>query len=195
MRDNYLTLLQSKVFLGYALCACLASAGIIGYLAIAPFLFQDTLGLSPIEFGQLTIFIAGAICVSGIINSQMVMRKGVSYMVFIGIVFMVIGGFTMLFLSLIGLQNVLSIMIPVSLFSMGMGFTFINAFAGAFHPFPHMAGTVGALYACMQDLSAALSSGIIALGEWYGQFSLAILLLILGLGSFASWYYLASKDH
>ena len=79
MRENYFTLLKSKVFLGYALCACLASAGLIGYLAIAPFLFQDVLGLSPIEFGQLTIFIAAAICVSGIVNSQLVMSKGVSY--------------------------------------------------------------------------------------------------------------------
>ncbi|KTC80494.1 multidrug effflux MFS transporter [Legionella cherrii] len=195
MRANYFTLLKSKVFVGYALCACLASAGLIGYLAIAPFLFQDVLGLSPIEFGQLTIFIAGAICVSGIINSQLVMSKGVSYMVFIGIVFMIIGGFTMLALAMLGFQNVLSIMIPVALFSMGVGFTFINAFAGAFHPFPQMAGTVGALYACMQDLSSALSTGIIALGQWYGQFSLAIILLILGLCSFASWYYLASKDN
>ncbi|MGL5742231.1 MAG: multidrug effflux MFS transporter [Legionella sp.] len=194
MRANYFTLLRSKVFLGYALCACFACAGLIAYLTITPFFFQDVLGLSPIEFGQLTIFIAGAICVSGIINSQMVMSKGVSYMVFLGIIFMVIGGFTMLCLALLGINGVLAIMIPVALFSMGVGFTFINAFAGAFHPFPHMAGTVGALYACMQDLSAALSSGLIALGKWYGQFSLAVILLVLGLSAFASWYYLASRE-
>ncbi|WP_115708151.1 multidrug effflux MFS transporter [Legionella sainthelensi] len=195
MRDNYFTLLRSKVFLGYALCACFACAGLLAYLAIAPFLFQDALGLSPIEFGQLTIFIAGAICVSGIINSQMVMGKGVSHMVFIGIIFMIIGGLAMLFLAFLGMKNVLSIMIPVSLFSMGVGFTFINAFAGAFHPFPHMAGTVGALYACMQDLSAALSTGIVALGKWYGQYSLATIFLVLGVSSLVSWYYLASQEH
>ncbi|AUH73793.1 multidrug effflux MFS transporter [Legionella sainthelensi] len=195
MRDNYFTLLRSKVFLGYALCACFACAGLLAYLAIAPFLFQDALGLSPIEFGQLTIFIAGAICVSGIINSQMVMGKGVSHMVFIGIIFMIIGGLAMLFLAFLGMKNVLSIMIPVSFFSMGVGFTFINAFAGAFHPFPHMAGTVGALYACMQDLSAAISTGIVALGKWYGQYSLATIFLVLGVSSLVSWYYLASQEH
>ncbi|KTD63627.1 multidrug resistance protein [Legionella santicrucis] len=195
MRDNYFTLLRSKVFLGYALCACFACAGLLAYLAIAPFLFQDVLGLSPIEFGQLTIFIAGAICVSGIINSQMVMGKGVSHMVFIGIIFMIIGGLTMLCLAFLGMKDVLSIMIPVSFFSMGVGFTFINAFAGAFHPFPHMAGTVGALYACMQDLSAALSTGIVALGKWYGQYSLATIFLVLGVSSLVSWYYLASQEH
>ncbi|KTC84808.1 multidrug effflux MFS transporter [Legionella cincinnatiensis] len=195
MRENYFTLLRSKVFLGYALCACFACAGLLAYLAIAPFLFQDVLGLSPIEFGQLTIFIAGAICVSGIINSQMVMGKGVSHMVFLGVIFMIIGGLTMLCLAFLGMKNVLSIMIPVSFFSVGVGFTFINAFAGAFHPFPHMAGTVGALYACMQDLSAALSTGIVALGKWYGQYSLATIFLVLGVSSLVSWYYLASQEH
>lgn len=195
MRENYFTLLRSKVFLGYALCACFACAGLLAYLAIAPFLFQDVLGLSPIEFGQLTIFIAGAICVSGIINSQMVMGKGVSHMVFLGVIFMIIGGLTMLCLAFLEMKNVLSIMIPVSFFSVGVGFTFINAFAGAFHPFPHMAGTVGALYACMQDLSAALSTGIVALGKWYGQYSLATIFLVLGVSSLVSWYYLASQEH
>lgn len=195
MRTNYFILLGSKIFLGYALCACFACAGLIAYLTITPFLFQDTLGLSPVAFGKLTIFIAGAICLSGIINSQLVMRKGVSYMVCAGVVFMLIGGFAMLVLSLLGIENVLSIMIPFALFSVGIGFIFINAFAGAFHPFPQMAGTVGALYAGMQDLSAALSSGIIALGQWYGQSSFALILIFLAVSSFFAWYYLASQEY
>lgn len=58
-----------------------------------------------------------------------------------------------------------------------------------------MAGTVGALYACMQDLSAALSTGIVALGKWYGQYSLATIFLVLGVSSLVSWYYLASQEH
>lgn len=194
MRVNYSTLLRSRIFLGYTLCACFACAGIVAYLTIAPFLFQDVLGLSPIEFGQLTVFIAGAICLSGIINSQLVMRKGISYMVFVGVVCMIIGGLSMLCLALWGMKHLLAIMIPVAFFSMGAGFTFINAFAGAFHPFPHIAGTVGALYASMQDLSAALTSGIIAALRGYGQFSLAVILLILGLSALASWS-LTAQEH
>ncbi|EHL30628.1 hypothetical protein LDG_7399 [Legionella drancourtii LLAP12] len=193
MRANYATLLRSKIFLGYTLCACFASAGLVSYLTIAPFLFQDVLQLSPIEFGQLTVFIAGAICLSGIVNSQLVMRKGVSYMVFIGVVFMIIGGLSMLCLAWWGMKHILAIMIPVSLFSVGAGFTFINAFAGAFHPFPQIAGTVGALYASMQDLSAALASGFIAALKGYGQFSLAVILLILGLSSLAAWSLTAQE--
>lgn len=194
MGANYWTLLCSKVFLGYTFCACFACAGLVSYLTIAPFLFQDVLGLSPLEFGQLTFFIAGAICFSGALNSQLVMHKGVSYMVFIGVLLMIIGGFSMLIAAFWGMKHILYIMIPMALFSMGAGFTFINAFAGAFHPFPQMAGTVGALYASMQDLSAAFTSGTIALCKNYGQYSLAIILLILGLSSFAAWYYLAFRE-
>ncbi len=191
MACNYLTLLRSNVFLGYTLCACFACAGLVAYLTIAPFLFQNLLGLSPLEFGQLTFFIAGAICISGIVNSQLVMKKGISYMVCIGILFMILGGVALLICSLLGMNQILAIMIPMTLFSMGAGFTFINAFAGAFHPFPAMAGTAGALYASMQDLSAALGSAVIATSKGYGQVSLGLILLLLGISSLAAWYYLA----
>lgn len=194
MGANYRTLISNKVFLGYTLCACFACAGLVSYLTIGPFLFQDKLGLSPLEFGQLTFFIAGAICVSGIINSQLVMYKGISYMVLTGVLLMIIGGLSLFLLTVAGVTHVLGIMIPVALFSTGVGFTFINAFAGAFHPFPNMAGTAGALYASMQDLSAAFTSGGVAAFKGFGQFSLAIILLVLGLASLAAWYYLAIRD-
>lgn len=194
MGNNYAVLLRSKVFLGYTLCACFACAGLVAYLTIAPFLFQNVLGLSPLEFGQLTFFIAGAICFSGIVNSQLVMNKGISFMVLTGVLLMISGGLLLFILPFLGVSQVLAIMIPVALFSMGAGFTFINAFAGAFHPFPHMAGTAGALYASMQDLSAALTSGVIAAWKGYGQSSLALILLIFGLSSLLAWYYLAIQD-
>ena len=84
-------------------------------------------------------------------------------------------------------MHVLPIMLPIALFSVGAGFAFINAFAGVFHPFPKIAGTVAALYVSMQDLTAALTSGIIAMTQVHGQLSLAVILLILGVGTFAAW--------
>jgi len=187
--QNYYALLKSKIFLGYTLCACFACAGLVAYLTIAPFLFQNVLGLTPLEYGQLSIFIAGAICFSGIINSQLVMLKGVAYMLFIGVLLMIGGSGIMLIFALAGIMNVPTIMFPIALFSMGAGLTFINAFAGVFHPFPQIAGTVAALYVSMQDLTAALTSGIIAVNRIQGQLSLAVILLVLGLGALVAWYY------
>ncbi len=189
IKKNYYALLKSKIFLGYTLCACFACAGLVSYLTIAPFLFQNVLGLSPLQYGQLSVFIAGAICLSGLLNSRLVMVKGVPYMLFIGVMLMTSGGLMMLLFAFVGILHVLSIMIPIALFSMGAGLTFINAFAGVFHPFPKIAGTVAALYVSMQDLTSALTSGLIALTKTQGQFSLALILLLLGLSALASWYY------
>ncbi|QMT61211.1 multidrug effflux MFS transporter [Legionella sp. PC997] len=189
IQQNYAALLKSKIFLGYTLCACFACSGLVAYLTIAPFLFQNELDLSPLEYGQLSVFIAVAICLSGLVNSQLVMSKGVSYMLFIGIMLMISGGGIMLSFALAGVMNVLTVMIPISLFSMGAGFTFINAFAGVFHPFPQIAGTVAALYVSMQDLTSALTSGMIAITKIQGQFSLAAILLVLGISALAAWYY------
>lgn len=194
MWANYRTLLSSKVFLGYNLCASFAAAGIVAYLTIGPFLFQNTLGLSPLQFGQLTFFIAGAICLSGLMNSQLVMHYGVAVMVGVGVVMMLLGGLSLMILALFGKTQVLSIMIPVALFCVGAGFTFINAFAGAFHPFPKMAGTAGALYSSMQDLGAALISGLIAAFQGYDHVALAIILLGFGISSLLAWYCLALSD-
>lgn len=49
MGTNYFILLRSKIFLGYTLCACFACAGLVSYLTIAPFLFQDVFYAMPDE--------------------------------------------------------------------------------------------------------------------------------------------------
>ncbi|WP_133128319.1 multidrug effflux MFS transporter [Legionella nagasakiensis] len=187
MKQNYLTLFYNKTFLGYTLCACFAGAGIIAYLTVAPFLLQETLGLTPIQFGWLAFVIAAGIFISGFINSLLVLKKGIPIMVLSGGLLMLLAGIIMLLFALSGFINVLVIMVPVALFSIGAGFTFINAFAGAFNPFPNMAGTVGALYGCLQDLSAALVSMIIAFMDMNNQFILAATLLILAILSLFAW--------
>lgn len=95
----------------------------------------------------------------------------------------------MLCFALLGVMQVLSVMIPITLFSIGAGFTFINEFAGVFHHFPHIAGTVAALYVSMQDLTAAFTSGFIAMSKVQGPLSLSVILLVLGLSALAAWYY------
>lgn len=193
MAHNYGRLLRSRAFMGYTLCACSASAGIIAYFTIAPFLFQIQLGLTPVQFGWLAFIVAGSIFVSGFINTHLVLRKGVRLMVLWGCIFMLIGGCFMLLFICLGLVNIIVIMLPMSIFSIGAGLTFINAFAGAFNPFPKMAGTTGALYGCLQDLSSAFASAIVAIVKETDQTILALLLIVVSILALLSWRYLANQ--
>ena len=181
MRSNYKLLIRSRVFMGHTLCTCLAWAGIVSYMTISPFLFHDIFGLSPVDYGWLTVFIATGICISGVINSQLVVWKGIFFMIKVGVLLMIFSGLLLICLSLSGIQSILSIMIPVCLFTVGAGFTFINTFVGAFEPFPAIAGTVGALYASLIDLSGAVVSGIIAVFFHHTVMSLGVTLFVLGL--------------
>ncbi len=192
MIRNYKTLLCSRIFMGYTLCASFAGAGLIGFLTIAPFLLQERLGLSPVQYGWLAFYTAGAIFISGFINSKLVLRKGIALMVLWGAIIMFLAGLIMLGFVLYGYLSVLSIILPIFIFSIGAGFIFINAFAGAFDPFPKMAGTTGALFGCLQDLSAALISTLMAAIAANSEYLLAVTLVILGAFSLCAWKFLAA---
>lgn len=190
MLHHYGLLFRNPIFMGYTLCSCFAGAGLIAYLTIAPFLFQTILKLTPAQFGWLACFVAAAIFISGYVNSRLIMRVGVSTMVYTGTLLMFLGSLFMLFVALIHPLTILGMMLPLAVFSMGAGLIFINGFAGAFHPFPKMAGTTGALFGCLQDLSAGAGSLLIALLHINDQFLLACVLMLFSMLSLLAWHVL-----
>lgn len=191
---NYIFLLTNKSFMGYTLCMSFAYSGILAYLTAGPFLLQTVVGLSPIEFGWLAFVVGLSIFVSAVINSRLIFNKGIPFMMFAGIVLMLLGGLLMLIFAFMQWINVFSIMVPVALFCMGAGFTFSNAFAGAFHSLPKIAGTAGALFGCLQIVIASLVSAIMATSHELSQMPLACMLFTLALLSSFSMKYLASKE-
>ncbi len=194
MASNYSILLRSKTFMGYTLCSCFAGAGLIAYLTVAPFLLQERLGLSPVEYGWLAFIIAAAIFISGFINSKLVLKKGISTMVLWGAIIMLVGGVMMMAVAWYERLSVSTFMIPIFVFSLGAGFTFINAFAGAFDPFPKMAGTTGALFGCLQDLSSALVSAMMAVLAVNNQNLLAVMLILLSIFSLFAWKFISVRS-
>lgn len=176
---NYFTLLTHKIFIGYTLGSSLAYAGLLGYFTAAPFIFQNLLGLTPVEFGWLSFCTASAIALSGFINGRYVVRYGVSKMMLLGISGMVIGAGGLMLLSLTTQASIISLVTPMMIFAFGSGISFQNAFAGAFHPFPHMAGAAGALYGFAQVLGGGLASAIVASLHVSDPFSLSCLLVAI----------------
>ena len=92
MLTNYSLLLKHKVFLGYLFCSGLSIAGIIAYTTASPFLFQSLLGMSAVNYGWLTVFIALALIISRIINAILVTRIGLTKMIYSGTLLMTFAG-------------------------------------------------------------------------------------------------------
>jgi len=177
---NYRMLLAHPIFMGYTLCVSLAYAGIVAYITCSPFLFQSVIGQSATQFGWLAFVTGFAIFLSFYINGKIVLQHGIEKMILAGIFLMLGSGILMLLLGLYWV-NTFVILLPATLFFIGVGFTFANATAGAFQPFPHMAGATGGLFGCLQILGGALSSFGIAFLPHTNQIPLAIVFIGLNI--------------
>lgn len=191
---NIITLSKSKIFMGYSLCSAIAYAGLVSYMTSSPFLLQVIVGITPVHFGWLMILTAMSLALGAFFNNHWVAKYGIAKMISVGNLLMIISGISMLLISLTGLINISAIVIPAIGFGMGAGLTFANAFAGAFHPFPKMAGTVGAYYGCLQVLGASVTSSLVALLHEKNQTPLALIFISLGLLSLLSLKFLATKE-
>lgn len=181
MWRKYGILVQSPIFMGYAGCACLSFAGLAAYLAISPFLFQDVIGITPVDYGWLAIFIAMGLAGGSLVNSLIIHKFGRHKLLNFGCLVQIFAGISMLVPALFHFLDILSIMIPMLFFMFGAGFVLANAFAGAFHFFPKIAGFAGATYGALQILGGAFSTAIMAASHAKNQIPLATLLLSLGI--------------
>jgi Bcr/CflA subfamily drug resistance transporter len=189
MAQNYSLLIRNSLFMSYTLCTSFAYAGILSYLTAAPFLLQQVVGLTPVQFGWLSFVVGGAIFTSAYINSQMVMKKGIANMVLLGICCMLSGSLLMLLFASLGKINTVVIMLPVAIFCLGAGLCCANAQAGALLHVNHIAGIASALYGCFQIITAALTSSIVAILHEVNQMPLALMLSILSLLSLLFWIF------
>jgi MFS transporter, DHA1 family, 2-module integral membrane pump EmrD len=181
---HYSTLLTSPVFIGYSLCSSLAFGGLTAYLASSPFLFENILGLTSIEYGRLGLVIAAGLGLGGYFNKISIKSLGRDRMLLIGITLIFLSGLLMFFLALFSLINTFAIIVPMLTYSFGAGVTFTNAFAGAFHPFSKIAGFAGALFGCMQILGGAIASGLMTVINEKDQTPLSIILIVVGIAAY-----------
>lgn len=174
---NSKMLLTNGIFMGNSFCVLLAFGGILAWLTSLPFLLQNVVGLTPVQFGWVSAIAGLFFIIGGLVNALLVERKGLYYMLKVGLLIMAIGSLVMLGFGMTGHINAWVIMIPVIIYIIGSSMIFANAYAGAFHPFPKIAGTAGAIFGFLQILGGALSSALMSFMKTYNQVPLAIVLL------------------
>lgn len=191
---NYFTLLTSRTFMSHAALSSLGVAGIIAYITASPFLLQTILGLSPVQYGWLAIYIMAGSIFGQVLNSILVTKVGTKRMLLTGITVMLTSGTAMFAIGIAGFMNVYVIMLPVLFFITGGCFVFANAMTNAFHPFPHIAGSAGAMYGFLQLFGAFITSLLVAGIHETNQIPLALIFILLGTLSAVIFYFFISKE-
>ncbi len=190
---NTWTVLKNPIFVGYSFCNLAAFGGIAAWLTSLPFILQEVVGLSPVEFGWVAALAGLFFIIGGLINAILVERFGLSIMLKVGLAIMFIAGAIMLAFGLDGKINVVVIMVPVIIYIIGSSMVFSNSYAGAFHPFPKIAGTAGAVFGFLQILGGAIGSMLMSYAKAYNQIPLSIVLLGTSLMAFLVVLFCAKK--
>lgn len=176
---KYLKLLKQHAFLVYVLCTAVTFALTTGFITAAPFLFQDTLGFSPVEFGWLALAVAVSYLLGTYVNNillnyflpHQLIRAGIGLLCTFSVLGLVLG-----FLSFL---NPYAIALPIAAVIFSEGLVYPNAAALTFEPITKNIGIASALYICLQLLACALSSAIVAKLPEHNQIPLMSFMLAL----------------
>lgn len=175
--QNYRELLTHRTFVGYALASGVLYAGMFGYIAASPFVFQNLYGLSPQVFSvvfalngvgimvgaQVVRLLAGRVSERGILKLGMALNTLASVAVLVLVIFH--GPLIPLIVGLFALNLALGIVGPIS-------------FRLAIESQRHVAGTASAILGVLPFLLGAVASPLAGLA---GEFSaLPLGLLVLG---------------
>lgn len=151
----------------YVALAGLSYGGLFAFISGSSFVLQGTYGLSEIGFA-----LAFAFCVLGyiagtLIGQRIVGRRGLDGTIELGVACLAAGGIAMLALVLAGPFSPLAVVLPMTLYTAGVGLTLPSAQASAMTPFPDRAGAASSLLGIFQMGFAALVG--IALGHALGE--------------------------
>ena len=161
--NSFKELGTSRIFMGYATCTFLCYGAFFSWYTVGPVLLIDHIGISPVDFGWISLLGGGtAMGLAGFINGKVVTKLGSHNMLRIGWALMIVAGTTMLGHKYIYGLNTVAIVAPMILFYFGSTFIWPSAFTGAFAPFGKLAGYAGALYSFMQIGGAAVLGSVVS---------------------------------
>jgi DHA1 family bicyclomycin/chloramphenicol resistance-like MFS transporter len=192
----YLSVMNNAEFLGYALIICACYCTFRSYSVESPFVFSNQ-GYEAEEMGNFYISLSFSYLVGNLIAKKLINRFSLNKVLKIGIFILITGGCLMIASTSLLADSPYALIIPMSVITLGNGFLFPVASAGALTAVSNtFAGTASGLMGSMQFILAAVCT------YWIGELcqgdaiSLSIFMsaiIFLGLCSFLLLVYRGKK--
>jgi len=176
---DYAVMFADIKYLAFIFCFVFIFAGEISYAIVAPFLYQDKLGLTPVVNGWLIFMTVFGYLLGAFVSSRLCSRFNSLQLIIIGVCFSFLGSLAMLILAWFNLFSVVVILIPMIIFMLGAGFIYPNAIAGCMSCHPEKAGMAGSVMSALQIGGAGLIASVISHMHVNNQLPLGIFLLTL----------------
>ena len=157
---NYLQLLRSGHYLATTCASSLLYSGMIAFLSGSSFIFIDMMGVSTEYFGLLFLPTVAGYIAGNAISTRLAHGREPEQVMWVGAKLGLAGALTMAAASEL-VAEAISIVLPMSLYSLALGIVLPHAMAAALQPFPHMAGTASALLGFIQMGLSSIAGAVV----------------------------------
>ena len=190
MLRNFIHLMRSRIFRGYALCVAFVSVVFFAFISAAPEIMISVLQRPATEYGYYFILIPLGFMLGNSVARQF-NHWGIDRLITIGASLGVIGIMLALGLQMLGLSHPIALFAPVALAVLGNGITLPNAQAAAINEFPQFAGTASGLTGFLQmAFSAVAAQGVAVI---YNQTAYPLLLMMLAASLASLGFFVVSR--
>lgn len=152
---GYRLLLQNRAYRVYVGLTSIAFAGLFAFISGSSFVLMGIYGLSAPVYGLSFGFAVLGFILGTIIAQRLVGRRGLDGVIAIGVVCLAAGGLAMLVCVSTGFGGPLGVILPMALYTCGIGLVMPQAQAAAMMPFPDRAGAASSLTGLCQMLLSA----------------------------------------
>jgi len=161
MLRNFATLLRSPRYRGYVACIAFSYGGLFAFISGSSFVLIGLFGVAETAYGYCFAMVVIGYISGALIGARLTVRFGVDRMLQLGVSLCALGGVLMATIALyahgMGYSwHWLTLLLPMLLYTAGVGLTMPQAQAGGLQPFPQMAGSAAALMGFTQMTVAAL---------------------------------------
>ena len=177
---GYRVLLHHHGYRTYVALSALTYGGLFAFISGSSFVLQKVYGLGAIPYGLAFGSVVLGFISGTLIAQRIVSKRGIEGTIRLGVFCLAGGGLIMLALVLIGTGSMLEIVLPMALYTCGVGLVMPQSMAGAMGPFSDRAGAASSFLGLVQMTFAAVIGAGVGLGLQTHYYALPIAIATLG---------------
>jgi len=165
----------------------------MAFNTVAPFLFQNRLGITTVHYGWLILLISSGYIFGGNFNNFLLKIFQAHKVLITSLILILTTSLIMLLFALSHIFNIYVVAIPMFLVFFAFNMAYPICAAGAMDPFAKQAGVASALSTFTIVLGGLIGSAWIAILPEQTQLPLATIILIAGSGSLLGYLVITPK--
>ena len=177
------TLLASRAFRVYVALTALAYGGLFAFISGSSFILIDIHGLTPVQYGLSFSLVVLGFILGTILAQRLVARRGMDGVIALGVRCLAGGGLAMLVCVAGDFGGVAGVVLPMALYTCGVGLTMPQAQASAMMPFPDRAGAASSFTGICQMLFSACVGLLVGHSLKSGALPLPLVMSAIGVAA------------